>query len=117
MQRNEDRALLSILDEPTTGLHFDDVALLVKVFARLVEQGNSLLVIEHNLEVIKSADYVLDLGPGSGSGRRLGGGGRDAGKSRRREEIPHRPVSPSDAESRRSAEEKAALADGKIPPR
>ncbi len=64
--RAEDGALL-ILDEPTTGLHFDDVAMLVKVFARLVEQGNSLLVIEHNLEVIKCADYVIDLGPEAGA--------------------------------------------------
>ncbi len=65
-KRAEDGALL-ILDEPTTGLHFDDVAMLVKVFARLVEQGNSLLVIEHNLEVIKCADYVIDLGPEAGA--------------------------------------------------
>ncbi|MEQ1854496.1 MAG: excinuclease ABC subunit A, partial [Chthoniobacteraceae bacterium] len=58
---------LLILDEPTTGLHFDDVAMLVKVFDRLVEQGNSLLVIEHNLEVIKCADHVIDLGPEAGT--------------------------------------------------
>ena len=58
---------LLIFDEPTTGLHFDDVAVLVKVFERLVEQGNSLLVIEHNLEVIKCADYVIDLGPEAGA--------------------------------------------------
>jgi excinuclease ABC subunit A len=58
---------LLILDEPTTGLHFDDIALLLRVFARLVEQGNSLLVIEHNLEVIKCADYVVDLGPDAGA--------------------------------------------------
>ncbi len=58
---------LLIFDEPTTGLHFDDVALLLKVFQQLVEQGNSLLVIEHNLEVIKSADYVIDLGPEAGA--------------------------------------------------
>jgi excinuclease ABC subunit A len=64
-KRTETGALL-ILDEPTTGLHFDDVAMLVKVFDRLVEQGNSLLVIEHNIEVIKCADYVLDLGPEAG---------------------------------------------------
>ena len=64
---NEDtRDSLLIFDEPTTGLHFDDVALLLKVFNRLVEQGNSLIVIEHNLEVIKSADYILDLGPEAG---------------------------------------------------
>jgi excinuclease ABC subunit A len=54
------------LDEPTTGLHFDDVAVLLRVFDRLVEQGNTLIVIEHNLEVIKSADYLIDLGPEAG---------------------------------------------------
>jgi excinuclease ABC subunit A len=64
-QRGGDAALL-ILDEPTTGLHFDDVATLMRVFDRLVEQGNSLLVIEHNIEVIKCADYVIDLGPEAG---------------------------------------------------
>jgi excinuclease ABC subunit A len=57
---------LLIFDEPTTGLHFDDVAMLLKVFNRLVEQGNSVVVIEHNLEVIKSADYLIDLGPEAG---------------------------------------------------
>ncbi|MEO6053728.1 MAG: excinuclease ABC subunit A, partial [Chthoniobacterales bacterium] len=57
---------LLILDEPTTGLHIDDVAHLLKVFQRLVETGNSLVVIEHNLEVIKSADWVLDMGPEAG---------------------------------------------------
>jgi excinuclease ABC subunit A len=65
-QQDSANALL-ILDEPTTGLHFDDVAMLVKVFDRLVEQGNSLLVIEHNLEVIKCADHVIDLGPEAGT--------------------------------------------------
>ncbi|MDD5349212.1 MAG: excinuclease ABC subunit UvrA [Chthoniobacteraceae bacterium] len=59
---------LLILDEPTTGLHLDDVAQLLRVFDRLVEQGNTLLVIEHNLEVIKSADYLVDLGPEAGEG-------------------------------------------------
>ena len=58
---------LLILDEPTTGLHFDDVAVLLRVFERLVEQGNTLIVIEHNLEVIKSADYLVDLGPEAGT--------------------------------------------------
>jgi len=65
--QNETNALL-IFDEPTTGLHFDDVAQLIKVFDRLVAQGNTVLVIEHNLEVIKCADYVIDLGPEAGTG-------------------------------------------------
>ena len=57
---------LFIFDEPTTGLHFDDVAMLLQVFQRLVERGNSIIVIEHNLEVIKSADWIVDLGPEAG---------------------------------------------------
>ena len=60
------RGNLFIFDEPTTGLHFDDVAMLLQVFQRLVECGNSIIVIEHNLEVIKSADWIVDLGPEAG---------------------------------------------------
>lgn len=60
-----------ILDEPTTGLHFEDIRVLLKVINKLVDKGNTMIVIEHNMDVIKSADYIIDLGPG---------GGRDGGK-------------------------------------
>jgi excinuclease ABC subunit A len=57
---------LYVLDEPTTGLHFEDVRRLIDVLGRLVDAGNTVLLIEHNLDVVKSADYVIDLGPGAG---------------------------------------------------
>lgn len=59
---------LYILDEPTTGLHFDDINKLLKVLHQLVENGNSMIVIEHNLDVIKTADYIVDIGPEGGDG-------------------------------------------------
>jgi excinuclease ABC subunit A len=58
---------LYILDEPTTGLHFQDVQMLINVLNRLVDRGNSVLVIEHNMDVIKVADYLVDVGPEGGS--------------------------------------------------
>jgi excinuclease ABC subunit A len=60
------RRILYIFDEPTTGLHFDDISKLLSAFRRLIEAGGSILVIEHNLEVIKTADWVIDLGPEGG---------------------------------------------------
>jgi excinuclease ABC subunit A len=64
--RRETGRTLYILDEPTTGLHFDDIRKLLHVLGRLIEAGNTVVVIEHNLDVIKSADHVIDLGPEAG---------------------------------------------------
>jgi excinuclease ABC subunit A len=66
VRRGAKSRVLYILDEPTTGLHFDDVSKLLTAFRKLIEGGGSLLVIEHNLDVIKSADWVIDLGPEGG---------------------------------------------------
>jgi excinuclease ABC subunit A len=66
--RRETGRTLYILDEPTTGLHFDDIRKLLHVLGRLVEAGNTVLVIEHNLDVIKTADHVIDMGPEAGPG-------------------------------------------------
>ena len=62
---------LYILDEPTTGLHFEDIRILLDVLNKLVDKGNSVIVIEHNLDVIKVADHIIDIGPD---------GGRDGGQ-------------------------------------
>ncbi len=63
--------MLYILDEPTTGLHFANIALLLEVIGRLKGKGNSIVIIEHNLDVIKTADWIVDLGPEGSDG---GGG-------------------------------------------
>ena len=59
--------MLYIFDEPTTGLHFDDVSKLLAAFKRLIDAGGSIVVIEHNLDVVKTADWVIDLGPEGGN--------------------------------------------------
>src|SRR5690606_9408905 len=77
LSRRSTGRTLYILDEPTTGLHFEDIALLLDVLRKLVEAGNTVVVIEHNLDVIKTAAWVVDMGPdgGSGGGRGVAQGG------------------------------------------
>ena len=101
---------LYILDEPTTGLHFREVHLLLKVLNRLVEAGSSVLLVEHNLEIIKHSDYVIDLGPEAGDkggeiiGRR--NSRRNHAKGR---EIPYRPLFKAYVETKCKARRKQPL--------
>nr|WP_326855704.1 hypothetical protein [Actinocrinis sp.] len=68
LQRRSTGRTIYVLDEPTTGLHFEDIRKLLGVLGRLVESGNTVIVIEHNLDVIKTADWIVDMGPEGGSG-------------------------------------------------
>lgn len=68
MSKRDTGKTVYILDEPTTGLHFEDIRILMSVLQKLVERGNTVIVIEHNLDVIKLADYIIDMGPDGGTG-------------------------------------------------
>jgi excinuclease ABC subunit A len=68
LQRRSTGRTVYVLDEPTTGLHFEDISKLLKVLEGLVEKGNTVIVIEHNLDVIKTADWLVDMGPEGGAG-------------------------------------------------
>ena len=68
LSRRSTGKTIYILDEPTTGLHFADVHKLIEILQRLCEGGNTVVVIEHNLDVIKCADYIIDMGPNGGDG-------------------------------------------------
>ena len=92
LQRVSSGKTFYILDEPTTGLHTHDIARLLQVLDRLVEAGNTIVVIEHNLDVIKTADYIIDMGPEGGAGGRNRPRNRHAGRNRRSERQLHRPI-------------------------
>jgi excinuclease ABC subunit A len=94
---------LYILDEPTTGLHFEDIRLLLDVLHRLVERGNTVIVIEHQLDVIKTADWIIDLGPEGGArGGEIVAAGTPEDVARVRESFTGRFLSPLLRQAQRS---------------
>ena len=106
---------LYILDEPTTGLHFEDVRKLLEVLHALVEQGNTVVVIEHNLEVIKTADWIIDLGPeGGDEGGRIVATGTPEEVARVAESYTGQYLAPYLAQRRGEGEEAGVVAGAKI---
>ncbi len=105
---------LYLLDEPTTGLHFDDVRKLLVVLRALVERGNTVVVIEHNLDVIKTSDWIIDLGPeGGDGGGRAAGGGHSGGCGRLRG-LVHRSLSEAAAGGRAQAAQRVVSQRSKV---
>ena len=87
LQKRSTGSTVYVLDEPTTGLHFEDIRKLLGVLSSLVDKGNTVLVIEHNLDVIKTSDWIIDMGPEGGSrgGMVVSRGHARAGRGRRRQ--------------------------------
>jgi excinuclease UvrABC ATPase subunit len=81
-----------VMDEPTTGLHKSDTAHLLEVMNKLVDDGNTVIVIEHNMDVVRNADWVIDLGPEGGQPRRAGDVRRHTGRLEEGQAVDHEPV-------------------------
>ena len=95
------KSTLYLLEEPTIGLHMADVELLLKVLHRLVDEGNTVIVIEHNLSIIAEADYIVDIGPEAGADGGEIVADRHAGRSREEPHQPHRAVLARGVEAKR----------------
>ncbi|MFN8170038.1 MAG: excinuclease ABC subunit UvrA [Candidatus Nanopelagicales bacterium] len=115
LQKRSTGRTVYVLDEPTTGLHFEDIRKLLGVLQSLVDKGNSVLVIEHNLDVIKTADWIVDMGPEGGT-RRHRRRHRYAGGRRGPRGQPHRPVPARDLERSTGTFRRSAGRPGRGPP-
>ena len=117
LQRRSTGRTIYVLDEPTTGLHFEDIRKLLGVLQSLVDKGNSVIVIEHNLDVIKNADWVIDMGPEGGSGGGLVIAEGTPEHDRRRRGEPHGPVPRRGARAGRAAPLKRRAVKQRVPAR